>query len=99
MATYRNRKYLDFLRKLPCMLKIDGECSGGQTVACHSNYLRHGRGVGHKSADSYAIAGCNECHQEFDRNLHRLDRSDIYSMAVERQLAWLVENDYIGMDK
>ena len=81
------------------MFHISGVCSGGQTIAAHSNALRHGRGVGHKASDSYSIASCNECHRVYDEGgLPRSTRDEIYSIAVERQLAWLVENDKINYE-
>ena len=100
MTIFRNRKYLDFLRTLPCMFHISGVCSGGQTIAAHSNALRHGRGVGHKASDSYSIASCNECHRWYDEGkAKRADKDQAYQAAVERQLAWLVENEKIRLDK
>ncbi len=98
--TYRNRPYLDFLRDLPCMLRVPGFCTMTQSVACHSNMQRHGRGFSHKSHDCFAVPGCNECHQWLDIGAAaRSVKEDIFMKALERLWVYLWEEEKIALKK
>ena len=57
--TYRNPKYLDFIRKKPCLV-----CAG-ESIAHHESgtKLSHGA-MGRKSNDLTAVPLCFECHQK-----------------------------------
>lgn len=56
----RDRKYLDFLRLLPCY--ICG-CQDGTVVGHHLKCSRSG-GMGIKPGDNYAIPLCHRHHRE-----------------------------------
>lgn len=92
--TYRNRRLLDIAHDAPCFLKIPG-CQSGvvPSVPCHSIFLRHGRGIGHRSHDCFAVPGCPKCHYEFDygRTLSRDDKREIWTRAFEQYILWLWE--------
>jgi hypothetical protein len=93
-GTHRDRKLLDLAHEAPCMLGLpDGRGCGIQfSVPCHSDLLRHGRGVGHKSHDCLAVPGCPECHARFTRE-HLGDRYEAtWLAAMERYLVWLWRN-------
>ena len=92
--TFRNRKLLDLAHEAPCMLKIEGVCQDGvhPSVPAHSNSLRHGRGVGHKSADIFVVASCIACHSWLDTGgATRQDKQQRFMEGLERYWLWLWE--------
>lgn len=59
---YRNEKLRRAVATLPCQ-----SCGiEGRTQASHSNQLRDGRGVGHKTHDFRLAALCDACHYSID---------------------------------
>lgn len=36
------------------------------TVACHSNWEMHGKGLGHKAEDIFVAFGCSSCYHWLD---------------------------------
>lgn len=96
--TYRNRKLLDVAHEAPCMLRITQPCGKNASVGCHSDMLRHGRGVGHKSADLYAVPGCPACHAAFTRErLGRAGYDEVWGRAFEEWMLWLWESGRIAV--
>lgn len=92
--TLRSRKLLDLAREAPCFLEL-GPCFG-QVVACHSDQLADGRGVGHKSADCLAVPGCVDCHAKFTRaHLGRGQYEVVHTKALKRFIVWQWENDKV----
>lgn len=86
--THRDRKLLDVARDAPCLLQL-GPCSG-QVVACHSDQLEDGRGVGHKSHDCLCVSGCVACHAKFTRAyLGRAQYAEIHTKALKRYIVWM----------
>lgn len=68
-------------------------CGEHPSVPCHSDLLRHGRGVGHKSHDCLAVPGCPACHGAFTRaNLGQAGYESAWVAALERYLVWVWEN-------
>lgn len=62
----RSRKYLDGARGAPCTLMMPGCDGGGETtVACHVRDRHAGRAQ--KANDLFAVDGCHQCHERFDR--------------------------------
>ena len=58
--------------------------------------LHHGRGMGHKSSDAFAVPGCPACHSAFTRaNLGRQGYFDAWLAAFERYVTWAWENDKV----
>jgi hypothetical protein len=51
-------------RGMPCTLRIPDICNGNPetTVWAHSNYQRHGKGVGLKAHDCFGCFACSACH-------------------------------------
>ena len=91
--THRDRGLLDLAHEAPCMLQIDPNCGEYPSVPCHSDMLRHNRGVGHKSHDCYAVPGCPACHAAFTReHLGRLGYETVWAEALERWVLWLWKN-------
>lgn len=93
--TFRSRKLLDCAHDAPCMLQL-GEpgCGNYPSVPCHSDMLRHGRGVGHKSHDCLAVPGCPACHAAFTRKyLGFAGYEAVWLAAFERYIVWLFENE------
>ncbi len=95
--THRNRKLLNLAHEAPCMLRLGAAgCGNDLSVPCHSDMLRHGRGVGHKSHDCLAVPGCPPCHAAFTRAaLGASLYLDAWLMAFERYQVWLWENDKV----
>ena len=98
--TYRNRRLLDVAHDAPCMLLLGAPgCGNYLSVPCHSDALRHGRGVGHKSGDEFAVPGCPACHAIFTRkDLGREQYSVSWLAAHERYLTWLFETGLLTVN-
>ena len=88
-----DRRLLDLAHAAPCFLQLGVPgCGNYPSVPCHSDMLRHGRGVGHKSHPIFAVAGCPICHVAFTRgNLGRDGYGQAWQKAHERYLVWLYE--------
>lgn len=93
--TFRSPKLLKIAREAPCMLALAVDCSNNPSVGCHSDLLRHGRGVGYKSGDQFAVAGCPACHELFTRKHLGEKYEQIWQIAHERYLTWLFENEHL----
>lgn len=90
--TFRSRKLLDVAHEAPCMLQLGVPCGHDASVPCHSDMLRHGRGVGHKSHDCLAVPGCPACHNLFTRKHLGELYDSTWQRANERYQIWLWEN-------
>src|SRR3990167_3560383 len=92
--TYRNQKLIALARQAPCMLELNVVgCGVNLSVACNSDMLRHGRGIGHKSGDQFAVPGCPACHAQFTRaKLGRAEYERAWQEAHERYQIWIWEN-------
>jgi len=99
--TYRNRKLLDLAWQAPCMLRLGVPgCGNYPSVPCHSDLQKHGRGIGHKSHDCLAVAGCPACHAIFTReHLGREGYYEVWRNAFERYQLWLWENGFLKVAK
>ncbi len=95
--THRDRTLLDISHDAPCMLQLGVPgCGNHRSVPAHSDMLRHGRGVGHKSADIFAVPGCPACHAVFTReHLGRIGYEEAWLRAHERYLVWLWDEERI----
>lgn len=95
--TYRNRALLNLAWEAPCMLQLGVPgCGNHPSVPCHSDALRHGRGVGHKSHSIFAVAGCPACHAAFTRaKLGRGGYEEAWLRALERYLVYLWDNELL----
>ena len=95
LKMYRNRKLLDLAHNAPCFLQIATiGCGEFPSVPCHSDMQRHGRGVGHKSGDEFAVPGCPKCHTLFTReHLGRDGYEWKWQIAHDRYLSWLFTNN------
>ena len=91
---HTDRKLLDLCHEAPCMLRLGVPgCGNHPSVPCHSDILRHGRGVGNKTHDLYAVSGCPACHSAFTRErLGRQGYEDAWLYAYERYQLWLWTN-------
>lgn len=95
--THRNRNLLDIAHDAPCMLQLGAPgCGNHSSVPCHSDLLQHGRGIGHKSHDALAVAGCPACHQIFTREHLGRDEYEIaWARAYARYQVWLWQNNLV----
>lgn len=95
--THRNRNLLDIAHDAPCMLQLGAPgCGNHSSVPCHSDMLRHGRGVGHKSNAIFAVAGCPSCHAVFTReHLGRAGYEEAWLRAHEKYLVYLWDNGLV----
>lgn len=90
---HRNRKLLDYAHYAPCMLRLGAPCGIHASVPCHSDLLEHGRGVGCKSGDQYAVPGCPNCHSVFTRErLGRDGYREKWQQAHDEYRVWLLRN-------
>jgi len=96
-VTHRNRALLDLCHEAPCMLRLGVVgCGNHPSVPAHSDMLRHGRGVGHKSHPIFAVSGCPACHAVFTRgNLGRDGYEQAWSKAHDRWMQYLWDNELI----
>lgn len=99
--TCRNRKLLDLAHDAPCMLLLGlPGCGNDKSVPCHSDMLRHGRGVGHKSHDCFAVPGCPVCHARFTRAaLTPVGYEAVWLAAFERWTVYLWTRELVALAK
>ena len=69
----------------------------GTVVAAHSNQLRDGRGVGHKTHDYRIAALCYRCHNEIDygKSMNRQDKLEAWEDAHRKTIGWLFDNGHL----
>jgi hypothetical protein len=85
-----NRPLLNLARESPCMLRLAPGCGQNASVACHSDMLRHGRGIGSKSHAAFAVPGCPACHAVFTRaKLGRDGYAEKWLAAHEEYMRWI----------
>lgn len=93
MTTFRSRKLLDIAHDAPCFVNIAIPCGNDRSIPAHSDMLKHGRGVGHKSGDHFAVSCCPNCHSRFTREfLGRDQYQEIWQQSFEKYLTWLWES-------
>ena len=87
---YRNPKLLRLAERCEYCC-ICGKHGGGTIVACHSNSLCDGKGMGVKASDIPAF-GCKECHDRvdgrIDKHLTRDERDLLFHRGVYN--TWLL---------
>lgn len=92
MANYRDANLLALARRQPCLLRVPGVCCAdeGTTVACHSNWLEHGKGRGIKAHDFMSVWGCVACHTWLDQGGAEAEaKHSAFDAAYLRQIdAW-----------
>jgi hypothetical protein len=89
--TYRDPALLADARDRPCLLRVPHVCSNdpATTVACHSNQLSHGKGMGIKAHDFMTVWGCAMCHQWLDRSAaSSVEKDAAFAVAYGRQIDW-----------
>ena len=71
----------------PCMLRVPGICCHNPetTVLAHSNSSRHGKGLGMKATDAFAVWACHTCHSWLDQGgASRAVKELLFSEALDR---------------
>lgn len=95
-TTYRNPKLLALAAEAPhCMWCHSA--NQGQVVACHSNKIIHGKGIGHKAHDIPAYL-CHACHDIVDGRTGKynaMEREFIFLEAVYESMVWLLQNGHL----
>ncbi len=101
MANYHNQKLLDLARECPHCMNC-GTLNHGQVVGCHSNKIKHGKGMGIKSHDLVAYL-CPHCHDYVDgRSSPKAtqdERDACYFEAVYKSVVWLLQEGWISLNK
>tara|TARA_R110000772_G_scaffold4094_3_gene14466 strand:+ start:6059 stop:6388 length:330 start_codon:yes stop_codon:yes gene_type:complete len=75
-----------------CVMNVEGVCNNDSStvVLCHSNSSKHGKGMGTKAHDFFAVWGCHACHDWLDGRSHQEVPADVkqhaFDMAHIRQL-------------
>jgi hypothetical protein len=93
---YRNKKLLEYARKLPCQhCGIDD----GTVVAAHSNQLRDGKGRGLKASDYRIASLCYTCHSEIDqgKRLNKAERVQMFEDAHRSTIGQFFELGFIAV--
>jgi len=89
---YRNRALLDTAKDQPCMY-----CGAhdGTTVAAHSNWHRHGKGMSIKAHDCFIAFLCARCHFQIDQGskLTRVERQELWQEAHEKTILHLFQTE------
>jgi hypothetical protein len=92
--TYRNKKLLEYARRLPCQ-----HCGAddGTVVAAHSNQLRDGKGRGLKASDYRIASLCYSCHSEIDqgKKLDKSQRVQMFEDAHRSTIGEFFERGYL----
>jgi hypothetical protein len=91
---YRNKKLLEYARKLPCQhCGIDD----GTIVAAHSNQLRDGKGRGLKASDYRIASLCYTCHTEIDqgKRLNKAERVQMFEDSHRSTIGEFFERGFI----
>ena len=95
---YRNRALLDLARDAPCM-----GCGkqDGTTVAAHSNWREHGKGMSVKAHDCFVAFLCFVCHAALDqgKEMSRDQRYETWLMAHFKTMLYLWQKELIGVRK
>ncbi len=94
--TYRNRPFLDLLRKIECQAC---EADDGTIVACHVNHWL--KGTGHKPSDAAAFAGCYRCHCRYDqgKDMNKDERRSFATHALAKSYVTLMERGFLVVKK
>ncbi len=102
---YRNQWLLDLPGKAhpPCM--NCGKRWDETVVACHSNQIEDGHGIGIKAHDIVAFL-CSECHAQIDgrrerrggerRMPYREERLILFYHAVYKTWLWLMQHHWLN---
>lgn len=90
---YRNENLRRVVASLPCQI-----CGlEGSTQASHSNQLRDGRGIGHKTPDSMLAALCHRCHYQIDygKEWTREQKQELWDDAYRKTMRLLIERELL----
>jgi hypothetical protein len=93
---YRNKKLLEYARKLPCQhCGIDD----GTVVAAHSNQLKDGKGRGLKASDYRIASLCYTCHSEIDqgKRLNKSERIQMFEDAHRSTIGEFFERGFLDV--
>ena len=93
---HRDRAWLDLAHKAPCFIRLSQTCGNHASVPCHSEMLKHDRGVGKKSHPVFMVPGCPDCHAIFTRNyLGREGYEVLWAAAHDAWLKHAFDNGWI----
>ena len=94
---YRSPALLKLARGAPCLVAIEGICTGNResVVAAHGNWQNLGKGVGLKAHDCFIAFACQACHDAIDGRTHHIPKADrryYWQRGFERTVLYLFEN-------
>ena len=81
---YRNKKILALANGQAYQICGNND---GSVVACHSDKIIHGKGVGKKADDHFVAYLCFACHGDYDS--HKLTQYDFDLAVFKTQKIWL----------
>lgn len=87
----RNPFLLAMARGESCQLRVPGVCNHdpATTVACHSNWLEHGKSGARKADDQYHVHGCSSCHAWLDQGpAFAREKREVWFKAFQR-MQWI----------
>lgn len=94
--SYRSKKLTDLARFVPCQFVFPHECST-DTMPCHANWLKWGKGVGMKAPDWAFASGCFNAHDCIDNKLNKTLTQD--QREYEWQMAYIGTWNFIHENK
>ena len=69
------------------------------TVAAHSNWHFHGKGMGQKADDIFVVFACSDCHAWLDRSgASKEDRMWYWTMGHARTLQNLIRRGFVKIE-
>lgn len=99
--SYRNDLLLKLAAVVPECMRC-GASNEGQVVACHSNQIRDGKGMGIKAHDLPAYL-CTRCHDLVDGRTHPEltpnERELEHKRGVYRSWLWLQGSEFLVLDE
>lgn len=91
--TFRNPKLLKYAKDAPKCFCCDTP-NDGTVVACHSNKIADGKGMGIKASDAAIAFMCHACHRDYDTGKHsRVYKDAKFNEASLKTLRWLIESE------
>lgn len=80
MSNYRNKKLTQSAKHESC---VSCGADDGTIVWAHSNFSRHGKGMGIKAHDLFGAYLCHNCHANYDQNVN---------LAIETGIGFIFDN-------
>lgn len=94
---FRSQVLRDLAAEVPHCMSCGTKKQRGEIVACHSNSLEDGKGMGQKAHDVPAYL-CKACHDLVDGRDQRLTREEkvlMFLRAAFKSMVWLLQEGHL----